>query len=212
MGYATQLRDLDLIGSSFLPSIFDLLAVYGGRNRSFSLEHWSVDEHYLQCTHIPFNVRLIVDHATVYDPESPLSPKLLAAHLYYRALLNVPSLISNWWASCKDRQLLSAVTNVTTKYYSPVLIAAELRHVKDPAGVAELSGENWSIKVATGIGEVTAAYTVDDQDMEIAVRLPSDYPLHGIEVREVQKLGVDEKRWRGWLLAVQQIVTSQVCL
>lgn len=57
-----------------------------------------------------------------------------------------------------------------------------------------------------------ASYTVDEQKMEIGVRLPMDYPLHGVEVREVQKLGVEEKRWRGWLLAVQQIVTSQVSL
>ena len=148
----------------------------------------------------------------VYDPESRLSPRLFAAHLFYRALLNVPSLIANWWTACKDRQLLVSVANLTTKYCSPVLIAAELRHIKDPEGLAELSGENWSVKVAAGIGEVSAAYTVDDQVMEIAVRLPPDYPLHGIEVRDVQKLGVDEKRWRGWLLAVQQIVTSQVRL
>ena len=51
---------------------------------------------------------------------------------------------------------------------------------------------------------------VDEQKMEIGVKLPADYPLHGVEVREIQKLGVEEKRWRGWLLAVQQIVTSQV--
>ncbi|KAL5521576.1 hypothetical protein ACEPAF_2324 [Sanghuangporus sanghuang] len=193
MSYATQLRDLDLIGSSFLPFIFDLLELYGGRSRPFPLEAWSVEEYYVQ----------------FYDPDSLLSPRLFAAHLFYRALLNVPSLIANWWAACKDRQLLTSVTNLTTKYYSPVLIAAELRHIKDPEGVAELSGENWSIKVAAGIGEVSAAYTVDEQVMEIAVRLPPDYPLHGIEVRDVQKLGVDEKRWRGWLLAVQQIVSSQ---
>ncbi|KAL5514390.1 hypothetical protein ACEPAG_2478 [Sanghuangporus baumii] len=193
MSYATQLRDLDLIGSSFLPFIFDLLELYGGRSRPFPLETWSVEEYYVQ----------------YYDPDSLLSPRLFAAHLFYRALLNVPSLIANWWAACKDRQLLTSVANLTTKYYSPVLIAAELRHIKDPEGVAELSGENWSIKVAVGMGEVSAAYTVDEQVMEIAVRLPPDYPLHGIEVRDVQKLGVDEKRWRGWLLAVQQIVSSQ---
>lgn len=48
--------------------------------------------------------------------------------------------------------------------------------------------------------------------MEIAIRLPPDYPLHSIEIREIQKVGVEEKRWRGWLLAVQQTITSQVCL
>lgn len=104
-----------------------------------------------------------------------------------------------------------AVATLTTKHYSPVLIAAELYNVKDPDN-DELKGENWAIKVASGIGEVTASYTIDEQEMEIAVRLPPDYPLHSIEVREVRKLGVEENRWRGWLLAVQQIITSQVSL
>ncbi|EJD05481.1 uncharacterized protein FOMMEDRAFT_103536 [Fomitiporia mediterranea MF3/22] len=193
IGYATQLRNLDLIGSNFLPFIFDLLEVYRGRGKPFPLEQWSVEEYFVQ----------------FYDTETRLSPRLLAAHLFYRALLNVPSLIASWWTGCKDRQLVIAVSNLTTKYYSPVLIAAELQHVKDPAGVAELSGENWNVKVAAGVGEVAASYTVDEQVMEIAICLPRDYPLHGIEVREVQKLGVEENRWRGWLLAVQQIVTSQ---
>lgn len=134
----------------------------------------------------------------------------MAAHLYYRALLNVPSLIASWWGECKDRQLSNAVASFTTKHFSPVLIAAELGHVKDPAGTEELAGENWSIKVSAGSGEVTASYMVDDQEMEIAVRLPPDYPIHSIEVREVHRLGVDEKKWRGWLLAVQQVITSQV--
>ncbi|KAI5116021.1 hypothetical protein M0805_005027, partial [Coniferiporia weirii] len=193
MGYAAQLRDLDLIESNFLPNILDLLDIYSGRSKPFNLEMWSIEEYFV----------------TLYDSDSLLSAKLLAAHLFYRALLNVPFLISTWWGACKDKQLSSAVASLTTKHYSPVLIASELRHVKDPIGAEELSGENWSIKVATGTGEVTASYTVDEEEMEIAVRLPQDYPLHGIEVRDVRKLGVDDKRWRGWLLAVQQIVTSQ---
>ncbi|THH03871.1 hypothetical protein EW145_g5943 [Phellinidium pouzarii] len=165
IGYATQLRDLNLISSNFLPIILELLEITGGRSKSFSIDIWSVEEYFVQ----------------LYDSASPLSAKLLGAHLLYRALFHVPSLISTWWGDCKDRQLTTAVATLTTKYYSPVLIASELGHVKDPAGVQELSGENWSIKVATGTGEVTALYTVDEQEMEIAVRLPPDYPLHSIE-------------------------------
>ena len=148
----------------------------------------------------------------VYDPDLPQSPKLFSAHLLYRALLNIPSLISSWWGNIKDRQLLGAISSFITKHYSPVLISEELRIVKDPSSASELSGENWTIKVSINLGEVIASYTVDDQDMEIAIRLPPDYPLHSIEIREIQKVGVEEKRWRGWLLAVQQTITSQVCL
>ncbi len=103
-----------------------------------------------------------------------------------------------------------AVANMTARHFSPVLISAELKHVKDPEAEAELSGENWSIKVSNATHEVSAAFTVDEESMEIAIKLPADYPLHSVEVKDVKRLGVEEKRWRGWLLAVQQVVTSQV--
>lgn len=103
-----------------------------------------------------------------------------------------------------------AVANMTARHFSPVLISAELKHVKDPEAEADLSGENWTIKVSNAIHEVSAAFTVDDESMEIAIKLPADYPLHSVEVKDIRRLGVDEKRWRGWMLAVQQVVTSQV--
>ena len=147
---------------------------------------------------------------SVYEPEEEYSQRLLAGHLFYRALLSIPSLVSSWWSSCSNRQVSGAVAGITARCYSPVLIAAELGHVKDPDAVEELSGENWNVKVVQATNEAVASYTIDDQEMEIAVRLPPDYPLHSIEVREVRRLGVEEKRWRGWLLAVQQVITSQV--
>lgn len=47
--------------------------------------------------------------------------------------------------------------------------------------------------------------------MEIAVRLPSEYPLKPVEVKDVRRVGVDERKWKAWLLAVQQVVTNRVC-
>ncbi|TDL24483.1 hypothetical protein BD410DRAFT_785971 [Rickenella mellea] len=193
MGYASQIRDLGIIATNFLPTIFASLDLYSGRSRAFQLDIWAIDEYYIQ----------------LHEPDSPLSLKLLAAHLFYRALLNIPSLIASWWNDCKDRTLSTAISSVTTRSFSPVLIAAELAHVKDPEAAAELSGENWSVKVANATSEVTMAFQVDDEHMEIGIKLPADYPLHGVEVRDIRRIGVDEKRWRGWLLAVQQVVSSQ---
>ncbi len=105
--------------------------------------------------------------STVYDEDAEISNNLLAAHLYYRALLNIPSLVASWWGDCKDRQLSMAVANMTARHFSPVLISAELKHVKDPEAEAELSGENWSIKVSNATHEVSAAFTVDEESMEI---------------------------------------------
>jgi hypothetical protein len=45
--------------------------------------------------------------------------------------------------------------------------------------------------------------------MEIAIRLPADYPLHGVEIKDIRRVGVTEAKWRAWLLAVQQVMTSR---
>ena len=48
-GYIDQLRDLDLIGSRLLPTVFGLLDLYGGMTKAFKLEIWDIDEYYLDC-------------------------------------------------------------------------------------------------------------------------------------------------------------------
>lgn len=107
---------------------------------------------------------------------------------------------------------MTAITSYTSQHFSPVIIRAELAHVKSPASQAELVDENLSIKVASAVNEVVASYLVDEHQLEIKLRIPSDWPLHKIEVRDLKRVGVDENRWRAWILAVQQIIWSHVRL
>lgn len=153
----------------------------------------------------------------VYDVDAPSSLPLLAAHVYYRALLTVPSLIRTWWEDLKDRQLSAAIATFTSSYFSPVLIASEFIHIKPSSragatapGDEALNDETFNVRVALAINEVTAAFTVDDQQMEIAIKLPTGYPLKAVDVRPIRRVGVAEKVWRRWLFAVQQVVTSHV--
>ncbi|KAI0711424.1 hypothetical protein C8Q76DRAFT_677774 [Earliella scabrosa] len=190
-GYIDQLRDLDLVGARLLPVVFGILDLYGGFAKAFKLEMWDVDEFYLD----------------LYTPDSPLSLRLLTAHLYYRALLLVPSLIRTWLVDCRDRQLSTAVASYTSRHFSPAIIRTELARVKDPNAAQELSGENVSVKVASAVNEVTASYAVDEQNLELTVKLPADWPLHTIEIRDSKLVGVTEDRWRAWVLGVQQILT-----
>ncbi|CDO70174.1 hypothetical protein BN946_scf184774.g2 [Trametes cinnabarina] len=190
-GYVDQLRDLALVGERLLPTTFTLLNLYGGMAKAFKLEIWDVDEFFLD----------------YYSADSPISLRLLTAHVYYRALLLLPSLIRSWLADCRDRQLYTAVASYTSKHFSPALIRTELARVRDPDVTAELSGENISIKVASAVNEVTASFTVDEQQLELTVKLPADWPLHTIEVKESKHVGVAEDRWRAWELGVQQILT-----
>ena len=145
-----------------------------------------------------------------YDSETPLSPQLLAAHLFYRALLIVPSLIRKWLLECTDRQLSTSIVNYTSQHFSPVIIRNELIQVKSPEATAELIDENMTIKVAQNVNEVTASYLVDEHHLELTLKLPNDWPLHNIEIKDLKKVGVLEDRWRAWVLGVQQIIWSQV--
>ncbi len=51
-GYIDQLRDLDLVGSQLLPTVFGILDLYGGMAKVFKLDIWDVDEFYLECEYL----------------------------------------------------------------------------------------------------------------------------------------------------------------
>lgn len=103
-----------------------------------------------------------------------------------------------------------AVASFTSRHFSPVIVDHELSTLRQPDAMAQLQDENLTVKILPAANEVTASYVVDEQPMEIAVRLPPDYPLHGVEVKDLRRVGVPEAKWRAWLLAVQQVVTSRV--
>lgn len=148
---------------------------------------------------------------TVFDGTSLGTLPVFATYIYYRALQSFPSLIRFWWDRCQNRQLSHAVITFTTRHFSPVLIAGELAHLRDPedpAGRELRDNDDFTVKVAAGGNEVKAMYVVDDETMEIVVRLPNEFPLASIEVKEVRKIGVTDGQWRAWMFAVQ----SQVCV
>ncbi|KAG8216452.1 hypothetical protein J3R82DRAFT_6559 [Butyriboletus roseoflavus] len=193
--YFNHMRGLDIISQHFIPNIFDILGLFSGGKQVFKLDVWAVDEFHLE----------------TFEPESQLSLQLLAAHLYHRALLTVPALIRSWISDCTDKQLLTRVVDYTSSYLSPGIIKAELAQVRQPDASPELSTtENLTVKVSPTSGEVTASYMVDEQALELSIRMPSDWPLHRLEVRDTKMVGVSEDKWRAWILGVQQVVWQQV--
>ncbi|KAJ3784444.1 hypothetical protein GGU10DRAFT_357775 [Lentinula aff. detonsa] len=196
MRYIDQLRNSSIIEEHFIPTVFSLLRLDRGIVKAYKLDMWAVNEFYVQ----------------FFEAGSSSGLQNFAAHLYYRALLTVPSLIYNWVVNCRDRQLSSTIAAYTQSHFSPVLIRAELEHVKSPEAQSEFaSDENpLSVKVASGVvNEVTASYLVDEQQLEIRLRIPGDWPLHRIEIRDTKKVGVDDNRWRAWILGVQQTIWAQ---
>ncbi|KAG1779464.1 hypothetical protein EV702DRAFT_1178536 [Suillus placidus] len=192
--YFNRMRSLGIIGDFFVPNVFDVLGLFSGKKKAFKLDIWAVDDFF-------------IDH---FEPDSVLGLRLLAAHIYHRALLTVPALIRAWISDCSDRQLLSRVVDYTASYFSPGIIRAELAQVRQADPSSELhTTENLVIKVSPSAGEVTASYTVDDQVLELSLKLPNDWPLHRLDIRDTKMVGVSEDRWRAWVLGVQQIVWQQ---
>jgi len=143
-----------------------------------------------------------------YEEQNPLSVVLLCAHLYYRALQTVPTLVRLWILECKGRELSAAVTTYTSKYFSSVLIDTELER----AMKTRLGDEKMRVKVIPVHREVNMTYTIDENEIKMSLKIPPDWPLHVIEVRGGKKVGVREDRWKSWMSGVRQVVLTQVGL
>lgn len=212
----------NIVVETFIPCFLRLLGLdQGGLVKAFKLDIWRIDLFYPNRELIfSWFPRLMFMNA-VYEPGRPHTIPVFMAHLYYRSLLTIPSLIYSWVLDCKDRQLTNLVTTYTSTYFSPVLIKTELEHVKTSAASGELADDKMSVKVVStsgsmgtgpsqGGGEVMASYSVDEHQLEIKIRIPSDWPLHRVEVKDVKRVGVDENRWRAWVLGVQQTIWAHV--
>ena len=134
----------------------------------------------------------------------------LSTHVFYRALENVPQLVRNWYEACKDRQLAMSFISVVTRHISPVLIEHEFAVIREPGVLKTLEDDSLTVRVLSASAEITARYTIDEQPMEIVIKLPQEYPLRNVEVKEVNRVGVTEGKWRGWMMNVQQLVMSRV--
>ncbi|GAA5949321.1 hypothetical protein JCM10213_006714 [Rhodosporidiobolus nylandii] len=192
--YIEQLRNLNLVPASLLPSLFSLLSVTD-RTRPFDLAPWSIDDF----------------HFEHFDASSPLTLPIFAAHVYYRSLQAVPSIIRSYWTSLQNLALSRTVQSFTSRHFSPLLIADELAVLRDPTapiGKQLRDNDDFSVKVAANGSEVKVVFVVDEESMELGIKLPNEYPLAAVEVKDVRKVGVTDKQWRAWLLGMQQAAQS----
>ncbi|POY76742.1 hypothetical protein BMF94_0334 [Rhodotorula taiwanensis] len=193
--FLEQLRDTGLVVDSFLPTVFSLVRL-SDRTRPIDLAPWTVDEF----------------HLDLLDNRDRTSMSVLAAHAYYRALKTVPSVIRAYATSLQNLQLSRTLQTFTTRHFSPLLVSDELAVLRDttsPIGQQLRDNDDFTVKVASNGSEVKVVFIVDEEAMELGIRVPNEFPLAGVEVRDVRKVGVTDKQWRAWLLAMQQVITSQ---
>ncbi|GJN88290.1 hypothetical protein Rhopal_001255-T1 [Rhodotorula paludigena] len=193
--YIEQLRDSGLIVDTLLPSLFHLLSL-GDRGRPFDLSPWFIDDFHLE----------------LFETSLPESLPVLAAHVYYRALQSVPSVIRSYWTSLQNLTLSRAVQSFTSRHFSPLLVSDELAALRDPSspvGQQLRDNDDFTVKVAQNASEVKVVFVVDEEQLEIGIKVPSEFPLAGVEVSERRRVGVSDKQFRAWLLGMNQTITAQ---
>lgn len=137
----------------------------------------------------------------------------LLAHLYYQALMHVPSLTKAQFLALKSRQTGLAVESWTAKYIAPLIVSASLDSVSqwaDSTVKTDPEYEGWSVKVSPRSREVQFSYLVDEQTMAIVIRLPETYPLASAKVEGLNRVAADERKWQSWLRNCQGVIQFSV--
>ncbi|SCU84684.1 LADA_0D03180g1_1 [Lachancea dasiensis] len=132
--------------------------------------------------------------------------KFLLLHLLYVLFTTMGSLTSSWWLNLKDRNLQLKIEKFVTAHISPVLIQQELDNVGDKAKNLTDHDDSLSIRVNHVTNEIKAGYLVDEQKLEISLKLPSNYPLSNIEVHGISRVGINEQKWKSWILSAQRVI------
>ena len=96
----------------------------------------------------------------------------------------------------------------TEKHFSPLVIGDALQATAEWAQQQDSSADDaLVIKTNERTREVSASKEIDDQLLTIAIRLPSNFPLGSVSVEGVNRVAVEEKKWKSWLLNTQGVIT-----
>lgn len=166
-----------------------------------------------------------------YMPNTQESPEKdvqwLLIHLYYLCLRYLPTPSKAWWLDNPSRATVIAVEKWTETYVrilpqsnsfpypqpdhpqiSSLIITAALNSVSAwlPTQDSTDTATTLTVKISPSARELTASLPIDDRTLALAIRLPPTYPLAPCLVESVSRIGIDEKKWRSWLINTQGII------
>ena len=105
----------------------------------------------------------------------------------------------------RDAKRLEGATSATV---SPTLIAAEFKAVSAMTFAGDGTG-SLTVKPSIATREVLTTYEIDESSLELAVRLPTAYPLAPAELVCAKRVGISEARLRKWMLGISAILKHQ---
>ncbi|GMM30787.1 ubiquitin-protein ligase [Martiniozyma asiatica (nom. inval.)] len=111
-----------------------------------------------------------------------------------------------WFQSIRNRQLKQSVEKFFTKYISPQLIDDIINNLSQQNNIED---DEFKVIINRKVNDIKCLYEIDDQKMEISISLPSNIPLEPITVVGISRIGVDEKKWKSWIMSAQYVINFQ---
>lgn len=131
----------------------------------------------------------------------------LLVNLVYEIMNNIGGTFAqNWFQSIKDKQFQQRVEKFITRFISPQLIGDILSTLANKNSVED---SEFKININKRFNEIKCLYHIDEQKMEISIVLPANYPLAQIAVNGISRIGVDEKKWKSWIMSAQYVINFQ---
>ncbi|ESX03530.1 hypothetical protein KL918_004573 [Ogataea parapolymorpha] len=131
----------------------------------------------------------------------------LLYHLMYLVCKHIGGNIAQtWFQSIRNKQHKSQVETFIVKNVSPLLIDETLAGLEKKDSIKD---PEFSIRLNRTTNEVRCVYEIDEQKLEMSIVLPKNYPLSAISVNGTARIGVDEKKWKSWILSCQYVINFQ---
>lgn len=132
---------------------------------------------------------------------------LALVYLYYLSFQYLAPYVQQWHNNIRDLQQKQLVGKFSATYVSPLLISKMLDDVERAKQKLTSMDENLTVRVNRVTNEIKSVYVIDEQTMEMVVKIPPNYPLSSVSVEGPLRLGVKESQWKAWLLASQRVIS-----
>ncbi|KAI5950862.1 hypothetical protein KGF54_003936 [Candida jiufengensis] len=173
----------------------------------FIFEHLDIDNKFMSLT--TFEEYSSYNILETDNNEFEYNLKLIGLNIYYKFLRYAGFQVQMWYKEIRDKQLQMKIEKLTSQYLSPPIINEVLESVNNEKDKLQGKEDNLTIKVNFVSNEIKTTYIVDEQKLEMVIKIPVLYPLENVTFDGPSRFGVKENRWKAWLLASQKIISLQ---
>ena len=153
------------------------------------------------------NPRQILDWKPEWvDLNNQSSIEEFALYSMYNFMTNFPSLAREYYQDC-DKRIYNVVYPIISKLISPAIMENEIRKIE--ISQADLSTQNLSFVLFKSTKEILANYKQGEVEVQLRLKIPSEYPLKSVEVKCTKQLKIPENQLRRWMLSIRKTISSQ---